>query len=590
MSEKVWNLSEIYQSNDKFLKDFENSKKLLKNLEKFRNKLNKNDPKTILEFFKIDDELDRILEKMIVYAHCSKDIFGKDETCNRNYQMVLDFFSEVSEKLAFSKTELSSLDTKVLRELKNSPEFADFDRSIEDIIRYKKHTLSEEREKTLAKISSFNNTDDIFQMLSDIEMDHGSFIDEHGKEIKLTTGNYNYYMKSSSQEVRKRVMEAYIGSYGKLNMTLGNLYLSHVKHVNFLAKEYNFKSALDMSTYGEELKPDIMLKNIEYVSGKVALLQDYFKAKKKLLKVKEFYTSDISAELDLKNKDKTEFEDAVVDISHSLKKLGEDYVKMFEDAIKQGWFDVYPRENKASGGYTTSTYSVHPYILLNYDGTSYWVSAITHEFGHAMHSYYSAKNQPYDKYNYTLFVAEVASLTNEILYYDYMIGNAKDKDEKIKFIVDFMQLFYLNVFNSSMLAEFELFVHESLQNAVTLTTSELNTKYLEICKKYFGKDVHFTENFQFDWNRRSHFFVDYYLYKYSTGLISACYVAKHILEDDTGEYVKKYRKFLTLGGSKDPISSLKVAGVDILSEETYNGAFSLFANYLERLKTLMEEK
>lgn len=590
MSRTVWNLAELYGSEDEFFKDFEKSKKLLKNLEKFRNKLNKNDAKLILQFLIADDELDQILEKIYVYANCSKDILGKDEKSNKNYQMVLDYYSQVTEKLAFAKTELATLDTEFLKNLKKNPEFADYDRTIEDIIRYKKHTLSEEKEKTFAKISAFGDTDDLFQILSDIEMDHGSFVDETGKEIKLTTGNYNFYMKSPSQEIRKRVMEAYIGAYGKLNMTLGNMYIAHVKYMNFLAKEYNFKSALDMSTYGEELTPAIMKANIENVSAKVNLLQEYFRVKKKLLNVKKFYTSDISAELDLKNIEKTDFEVAVKDISESLKKLGDDYTNMFKTAIDEGWFDVYPRENKASGGYTTSTYGVHPYILLNYDGTSYWVSAITHEFGHAMHSYYSAKNQPYDKYNYTLFVAEVASLTNEILYYDYKIRKAQDKDEKIKFIVDFMQLFYLNVFNSSMLAEFELFVHETLQTGVTLTTAELNAKYLEICSKYFGKDVNFTQNFEFDWNRRSHFFVDYYLYKYSTGLISACYVAKHILSDDTGEYVKKYRKFLTLGGSKDPISSLKVAGVDILSQETYDGAFSLFEEYLKKLKKLMEEK
>jgi len=585
-----WNLKDLYKSDSEFLKDFELAKKYVKNIEKFRNKLIKNDKKLILEFLLEDTKLDMIIEKLAVYAHLKKDIEGKNATANKNYQLVSDFYSELNQKLAFTKTEMAKLDDKFLNELKNDESFKDYDRYIEDILRYKKHTLSEKEESNMAKLSAFNCTDDIFSILSDIEMNHGSFIDENGKSIELTTGNYNSYLKSQDQEIRKRVMEAYLNAYGRLNMTLANLYISHVKYMNYLADSYNFKSVLDMSTYGEEVSSKIMLKNIENVSKNIKYLQEYFEVKKNILKLNKFYTCDIPMELSISVGEKFEFDEAVQCIKESYEKLGEDYISKFDEALKQGWIDVFPRDGKVSGGYTTSTYNEHPYILLNFDGTSYWTSAITHEFGHAMHSYYSAKAQPYEKADYTLFVAEVASLTNEILLNHYMLKKVTDKKSRIKYLTEFIQLFYLNVYNSSMLAEFELYVHESLQKGEPLTSEDLNNKYLEVCKKYFGKKVEFNKNFEYDWSRRSHFYIDYYLYKYSTGLICACDVAHHIIEDESGEYIKKYKKFLSLGGSLDPVKSLKVAGIDILSDKPYDFAFGMFKSYLKELKELSKEE
>lgn len=588
METLTWNLSHIYKSNEEFLADFDTAKKYLKNLEKFNGKLNKKDKKIIKEFFEMDKEFSIIIEKMGVYAHCKNDDNGKDELSIRNYHTLGDFFTEAGKALAFVQSQLSMLDDDFLKSLLNSPEFAEFDVSIKNIIKQKPHTLSEKDEKLLAGISAFQSSDDIYSVLSDIEMDHGSFVDESGKEIKLTTGNYNLLMQNPKQSERKKIQEAYLEKYAALNLTLSNLYLSHIKYESFLAKTYNFKSVIDMSTFGEDVTPQIMQKNIEFVSSKTAILHRFFDIKAKFMKLDKFYTSDISANM-ASNAKKYTYEEAIREISDCFKVLGKDYVQKFEEAVSTGWIDVFPRENKASGGYTISTFSVHPFILLNFDGTAYWKSAIAHEFGHAMHSYYSAKAQPYDKYDYTIFVAEVASLTNEILLEYYLLEKTFDRNEKIQLIADFLQLFYLNVFNSTMLAEFELFAHTSVENGKTLTGSDLNKKYVELAKKYFGKKVLLSKNFEFDWTRKSHIFSDYYLYKYSTGLISACCVAKKILSDKSGEYVKKYKKFLSLGGSIDPISSLKVAEVDITSNEPYEFAFDMFEEFLDKLESLTKE-
>ena len=584
-----WNLSHLYRSNDDFLSDFDCVKNGIKNLEKFKNKLKKNDKKIILEYFKLDDEVSVTLEKLAVYAKCKLDDDGKDVTNLKNYQMISDFFSEINQKLAFSKTELAELSDEFLNELKADECFKDYDRVVDYIIRNKKHTLSEDREVLLALVSSFQNNDDIFSNLSHIEMYHGSFIDENGEKIELTNGNYASYLRSPSQEIRKNVMKNFLAEYGKLNLTYSALYLSHVKHVNFVAKEKGFDSALDMYTYREEVSSDIIRKNIENVSKNAGLMREYFETKKKYLNLETFYSSDISANFS-QNKESVEYEKAVEDVKNSFMPLGSDYVQMFEKAVNDGWIDALPRKNKASGGYTISAFGSHPYILLNFDGTQSWASAIAHEFGHAMHSYYSESSQPYSKAQYTIFVAEVASLTNEILYNYYLLQKETDKLKKIQTISELLQVFYLNVFDASLLAEFEIYVHEELQKGVSLTAEELNKKYLELNKKYLGNNVVLLDEYVYNWSRKHHIFRDYYLYKYSTGFISAATVAHKIINDKTGEYLKKYKKFLSLGCSLDPVASLKIAEVDILSDETYEIAFELFKNYLENLKTLTKEK
>ena len=584
-----WDLSHLYASNEEFLKDFEVAKNMLKNLEKFKNNLGKNDKKILLNYFKTDDEISVILEKLAVYAKCKLDDDGKNQDNLKNYQMISDFFSNINERLAFAKTELSSLSNEFLNELKNDEDFKDFDRVIDYILRNKAHTLSEDREVLMASLSGFQAQDDIYSNLSDVEMEHGSFIDENGQEIKLSNGTYASFLKSPSQEIRKRVMKAFLAEYGKLNITYAMLYLSHVKYINFVAKEKGFSSALDMYTYKEEVSKDIIFKNIENVSSKAKLLQEYFELKKDFLKLDKFYSCDISAGFSDK-KEAISYDEAVNNVKNSFAPLGKDYVEVFEKAVSEGWIDALPCDKKASGGYTISAFGSHPYILLNFDGTESWASAIAHEFGHAMHSYYSESSQPYSKAQYTIFVAEVASLTNEILYINYRLQNETDRLKKIQIISEFLQVFYLNVFDASLLAEFELYVHDELQKGVSLTAEDLNNKYLELNKKYFANKVVLTDEYVYNWSRKHHIFRDYYLYKYSTGFVSASVVAQKIMNDKDGEYLKKYKKFLSLGGSIDPVSSLKVAEVDILSNDTYDIAFNLFEKYLKELKRLTKEK
>ena len=587
MKNGLWDLSHLYKTNDEFENDLKIAKNLAKNLEKFKGKLI--EPDVIYDFFRADANLSMILEKLAVYAFCKKDDDGKDKQNAKNYEIINNFFAKIGEDLAFSKVELSKLDEDFLKNLEIDERFADFDRTIGDIIRYKKHTLPEKQEQTMSKISSFSNSDDIFKILSNLEMNHGSFIDENGKEIKLSTQNYNLCMNNPNAKIRKAVMEAYYGEYGRLIQTYAGLLTSHIKYENFLAKEYGFDSVLDMKCYGEEVDKNVMLNNIKNVSSKKDLLHRYFKVKQKILGLNEFYTSDIGTQIYNDDKKMEDYDEVVEDIAKSFEVLGDDYVQKFKEAVKNGWIDAFPRENKTSGGYTISAYGTHPYILLNFDGTREWASALAHEFGHAMHSYYSAENQPFSKNEYTLFVAEIVSLFNEILYNRYLISKTTDKKEKMKLLAEFLQLFELNVYDSSMLAEFELFIHEKLDAGESLMAEDYSNKFKQLAESYFGNGVKLCRNYEFGWSRKSHIYRDYYLYKYSLGLCCACTLAEKIFNDKSGESLKNYKKFLTLGGSLDPVSELKVAGLDVLSDDIYKNAFKMFENYLKELEMLAND-
>ena len=587
MKKGLWDLTHLYENNDEFNNDLKIAKKYLENLKKYKNKLNQQD--VILEYFKLDAKMSQILEKLAVYAFCKKDEDGNDKQNIKNYEVVNNFFAKVNEDLAFSKPELSKLDDEFLKSMIADKQFENFDRLIEDVLRYKKHTLPESQEKLMAKVSAFSSTDDIFKVLSNLEMYHGAVLKSDGEEIKLSPQNYNLLMNSPDAGFRRKVMETYYGEYGKLGQTYSGLLSSHIKYKNFVAEQYGFSSVLEMKCYAEEVSPNVMLTNIKCVSSKKSLLHRYFAVKQRILALKEFYTSDIGTQIFNDDGKLENYDDVVGDIAKAFEPLGADYVEKFNEAVKSGWIDVFTREGKTSGGYTISAYGTHPYILLNFDGTREWASALAHEFGHAMHSYYSAKEQPYSKADYTLFVAEIVSLLNEILYNRYLISKTTDKKEKMKLLAEFLQLFELNVFDSSMLAEFELFIHEKQQSGESLTVEDYCNKYKQLAESYFGKGVKLCKNYEFGWSRKSHIYRDYYLYKYSLGLCCACALSENILSDRTGKALDSYKKFLTLGGSMDPVSELKVAGLDVLSEEIYDKAFKMFTDYLDELEKLSKE-
>ena len=317
-------------------------------------------------------------------------------------------------------------------------------------------------------------------------------------------------------------------------------------------------------------------------------MDDYYKLKKEVLGVSEVHIYDIYAPLIKESDKKYTFDEAKNIIIDALSVLGKDYTETLQKAFNDKWIDVYPNIGKRGGAYSSGCYTSNPFILLNFNGKFHDVSTLAHELGHSMHSYYSIKNNPYIYYNYRIFVAEVASQVNEIILARYLINHTDDKLEKLNILDSLMELFKGSIIRQTMFAEFEKITHEKEKEGEILTSKFLSDTYYDLYKKYSGDVMISDPEIRYEWERIPHFYYNFYVYQYATGLASACYIANNILAGKEGA-LDKYLKFLTLGGSMDPVDELKVAGVDISDPEVIQSAMDMFKDVINEFKELYEK-
>ena len=309
--------------------------------------------------------------------------------------------------------------------------------------------------------------------------------------------------------------------------------------------------------------------------------------KRKMLNVEKVHLYDIYYNPLQKDDENLDYEKAKELVLKALSPMGNDYVEIVKYGFNNNWVDVYEKENKMNGGYNMGVYSVHPFILLNYMNTMRDASTIAHEFGHAMHSYYATKSQNYINSNYTIMVAEVASTVNEILFANYLINNESDEQKRKTLINDQLDLIRATLIVQTLFSEFEKNIHEKVEQGVALNSEDISNIYEDLLKKYYGESSVIDENSKYTWARVPHFYRCFYVYKYATGITAAIVIASKILAGEQG-YVEKYKKMLSLGGSKDSLSLLKMVDVDLEKEETYNIAFKYFEKNLNELKNLIK--
>ena len=576
-----WNLSQIYQSREQLDSDYQRYKELSNKTLEFAGKLNGKD--ILLAYFKHCEELSKLSGRIIDYLFLTKSLDGSDAYAIEKMNEFELFSLSQSKLLVPLKLEILKIDTKKLKEWSKLPEFADYDDTLEDIIKEKKHKLPLAQEKLMIAASASASQSELFDCLDNVEIKFGHTLDESGKRVKLTMGNYYVLSKSHIRKVRKMARQKLTNAYGALNQTIACNYISHLQYQDFVAKSYKYKSTLDMCMQSADLPKDLPRKVAQNVSKYIPIVEHYYAWRKKFMKLDKFEACDLSCNLFDKSATREYSLDEACDIiREALEPLGQDYVKMFDTAIKNNWFDTRFLPKKESGAYSANIYGVHPFVLMTYDKTQYSISTMAHEFGHSMHSYFSEKSQPYSKHDYELFVAEVASTVNEVLLANYFIKKANTREEKIIAISEFLNTFIATVMTQSMYTEFELFVHDKIDKQEPLTYAMLNRCFYEVRKKYSGKNVQISKKSGFGWSMIPHFYRDFYVFRYSTGFVAACAIANKLLSDKN--YYKQYRKFLSGGSSKKPCEMLKVAGVDILNSNTYDEAFELFENYLKILE------
>ena len=374
--------------------------------------------------------------------------------------------------------------------------------------------------------------------------------------------------------------------YGEFINTITEMYISNVKAKSTIAKLRKYNSSLEEEVDNDDVSLKVYESLIETVNENISTNYKFVSLKKKMLNLQEIHMYDLYVNPCEQRKDEITFEDAKREVLNALQILGKEYINKLEEPFNNNWIDVYAKPNKKSGAYNMGVYGVHPFVLTNFVNSKRDVSTIAHELGHSMHSYYSNKEQNVINADYTIMVAEVASTVNEILLSDYQIKTEKDNKKKAELLYELLETIRNKLFTQAMFTEFEKIVHDKIENNVMLSSDDLNDIYYNLNKKYFGEDIVIDEQIKYKWAIIPHFYSDFYVYKYCTGVSSAIAIASKILNKEPG-FVEKYINMLKQGCSKKSIDLLKMVDVDLESKDTYKSAIEFYNQKIEELKELL---
>lgn len=583
-----WDLSTIYGSIDEWNKEYISTKDKLPSLTKYKGSLLK-DANTLLEFLNLDTEINRKLDKLFSYAHLLND---EDTTNTKNQELfgkIVNLNNEYSKITTFVKPELLKSNYEQIKAFyKDLPELKEYEVLLEEIYRYKEHTLDEREERIVAELNkSLSSPSEIFEKLTDADMKFPDIVDEKGNSVEFTESNYSIFIRSKNRRVRKDAFNILHNTYGKYKNTLSETYASLVEVEVALSKIYNFESAIKMSLFDDNIDVSVYDNLVKTVNENLKELYKYYDLRKKILNLDEQHLYDTYVSLvedDNKNYTFSEAKDLVL---KALSVLGDDYVEILNKAFDEKWIDVFNNVGKRSGAYSSGCYDTNPFILLNFEGKLDDVSTLSHELGHSVHSYLSREFNSYQNASYKIFVAEVASTVNELLLNNYMLKNTSDKNEKLSILNKQLELFKSTIFRQTMFAEFERDMHAIVEQNGVLTNEVLCDAYYKLVKKYFGDSVYIDEAIKYEWSRIPHFYYNFYVYKYATGLSAAAFIASQILSGNK-EYIEKYKNFLKLGGSMYPIDELKQIDIDMTKKEVVESAIEMFKNTLEEFEKLID--
>ncbi len=585
-SKYKWDLTPIFSSEDDFnnlYKDVESKIEKFKSHEKIMENNAESFYNAINDYYKISRDLD----KLQVYTNLLSDI----DTSNNNNQAlklkVINLLDKWNKATFFITPTILKKDYKEIENFyEEEPKLKEYETIIKREFRYKEHILSDIEEKLLSSMTKmFNKNYETYELLKDSDITFGNITDENNKEVELTCSNYSIYIESSNRRVRKEAFATLYSTYKQFINTFASTLSGNINENVTIAKIKKFPSTLNWCLYADELDETIYNNLINTVSDNMNTLYKYYALKKDLLNLEELHLYDIYTPI-VKNFDKKyPYEEAKEIVLKALSVLGDDYIEVLKNGLDNNWVDVYPTKAKRTGGYSGGCYDTAPYILLNYFDKYNDMSTLAHEAGHSMHSYYTRSNNSYQYGNYSIFVAEVASTVNEILLSKYLLKTSNSKEEKLFILDNLMSLFKATIYRQTMFAEFEQKVYFDAENDIPLTADYLSSVYYELNKKYFGDDVVIDDDIKYEWARIPHFYYNFYVYKYATGLSAACHIANDILSGKE-HAVDNYKEFLKCGSKKSPIESLKLAGVDLSKKEVVESAIRMFNDTIDEFVKL----
>ncbi len=581
--ELTWRLEDIYDDESKWEAELSKIEEIADKVAAYQGRLSEGS-KALYEMLQLNEELELLLDRVHGYSHMRED----QDTANSKYQgmqqRAMTAYMHAAEKTAFMSPEILELsEDKLDAFYAETKELERYKRLIGEIRRLKDHMLNSEMEMLLASAGEMQGASQkAYGMLSNADLKFPSVKDSKGEEVQLSNGRFVPTQMSKDRELRKASFEAFYGRYEEFKNTWAAMYDGEVKGRIFEARARKYGSAFEAAVDANNVSPEVCDRLFESIHDNMDKMYKYVALRKKLLGVDELHMYDVYVGMLPDFDMKVSYEEAKELSLKALAPLGEDYLEVVKEAYANRWIDVVENEGKRGGAYSSGVYGVHPYMLLNYNNELNDVFTLVHEMGHSMHTWYSNKAQTIVDAGYKIFVAEVASTTNEVLLYHYMKDHAKDDKEKAFIINHFLESFKSTMFRQTMFEEFERKTCEMAEAGVPLTAESLAEVYYNLNLEYFGKDMNVDKEISWEWCRIPHFYYNFYVYQYATSFAAAVAIADRILKEGAPA-VEQYKKFLSSGCTQDPVSLLKIAGVDLTTKAPIDAALNVFGEAIDEM-------
>ena len=586
-----WDLTKIYATEADFQADFDEAQALIKEFPRHEKEMCKS-AAALLATLKDSVTLGEKINKLWSYSHLTFATDTSDNSAQAREGRVRTLAASADAASWFVSPYLLRLDENTVEEwYKEEPGLESYRRMIYKVMREKPHTLSDECEKMLAGMGDCLGTHEgIRGIFANSDLQFGKIRDENGKLFQLTDVNYVPTLMKPDRKVRRAAFGCLYKTYEQFGNTFATTYEGYVKERCTLAKLRGYKSSLEASVFGDEVTPKIYNSLIKSVRSSLPVIHDYYELKREVLGVEKLHMYDVYAPLVSECESEYSYEEAVDEVLDAVKVLGNEYYDTLKSGLtERGWVDVYPSKGKQGGAFSAACPSTEPYILLNFADSLEDVSILAHEAGHSMHSYFSTKyNQPHEA-RYTIFVAEVASTVNELLLAHKKLRECESDDEKLSILNGLMETYKGTLYRQTMFAEFEKNAHALIEKGEPLTAEVLNGIYMKLIRAYFGPKVAKDKQIAYEWMRIPHFYFNFYVYKYATCISAASAIVKRI-ENEGAAYVNQYIDFLKCGGSKSPLDSLLVAGIDMRDPEVVNGAIEDFRSAVKEFREIYNNR
>lgn len=583
----TWDLSTLYANDADWEKDFKKYEKEYKGYSAYEGKL-RDSAETLLKCLQFDTKMDRMAERLGIFAFLKT----AEDQSNSHYQGLVARFqniaSNASQLASYIRPEILLIPKARMDEYLKAACLKPYYLVLERIVRYKKHTLSRKEEQLIAMQSEMAQTaNHTFRQLCDADLKFGSLKNEHGELVELTNATFSTFLQSPKRAVRKAAFHQYYDVFQAHENTLTATYSGSVHADVYYSKARCYDSALQASLFPDNVPVSVYDNLIVAVRKHLPAVHQYFDMRRRKMKLSELHHYDTYVPILADQQQTHTWSEAVEVVLDSLEPLGNEYCQVLGKGLRGRWCDRYPNQGKQSGAFSCGSYAADPFIMMNYKPTVLNdVFTLTHEAGHSMHSYYSAKHQPFMYYNYTIFVAEVASTFNEQLLANHLIKRAKKREDLAALINHEVDSIRATIVRQTMFAEFEKQLHAMALAGEPMTVATIKATYRSLLEAYFGPNFIIDDQLCLECLRIPHFYRAFYVYKYATGLAAAIALSRRVLEGGASE-LKDYLRFLQSGCSKDPLELLKDAGVDMSTPEPVDTALNYFSQLVQQLDGLV---